>query len=213
MATVPDLLRLSVERYPDAVFVHHRGVDHTYYEIWRKACGLAAWLQRGGLEKGERVALLLANSVEYVVAYYGVQLAGGVVVGLNPDTTDTELAWTLNHCEAAGLIYDGRATQLAAHAAASVGSLRFLMASGGDAPNIGNGAQWTSMGEVEDEGSRVPLRSLEPTDLAQIIYTSGTSGRPKGVTLSHKNLVANTRSIVEYLRLSQLSHMTCSFSF
>ncbi len=202
MQTLTGLFLNTVEKHPDAVFVHHRGIDHNFADIAGRAAALASWLREGGLERGDRVAIVLPNSSDYVAAYFGILLAGGVAVGLNPDTTARELAWTLNHCAATGIVYDDRVTNLVAEIAPQVPSLRLLVARDEEAPDLGDGCSWVALNTLDEEDPPASC-PLTPDDLAQIIYTSGTSGRPKGVTLSHRNLVANTSSIVEYLRLTE----------
>lgn len=197
------LLSASAHRNPDAVFVHHRGRDWTYGEVYKGARSLAAWLRNHGLQSGERVGILLPNSAEYVTCYFGVLMAGGIVVALNPDTTPRELMHTLVHSEPAAIISIPQC-----HAALDAVSNRLdtvqMMVSLGDAQDSACkiGVCRAHLAEVLDEAPIEPDASaVDPASPAQIIYTSGTTGRPKGVTLSHRNLLANCRSIVQYLDL------------
>ena len=90
-----DLFLDRVKATPDGIAVHHRGQDCTYAKIAELADSLAAWLESEGLAPGDRVALLLPNSSQYVACYLGILRVGGVVVALNPDTTARELYHTL----------------------------------------------------------------------------------------------------------------------
>ena len=78
-----NMLRASAERDPRAEVVLHRERRITYGEMWSNVLRVAAFLREHGLEKGQRVALLLENSPEYIAAYYGALAAGGVAVALN----------------------------------------------------------------------------------------------------------------------------------
>jgi long-chain acyl-CoA synthetase len=203
MTTLTAMLRQSACRFPERVFVHHAGEDFTYAQIWNQAVAVAAWLSENGLQLGDRVAILLKNSPEYVASYFGTLLAGGTVVGLNPDTTPRELTRTLNHCTVTALVYHSASSDLLQETVPQVPSLRlFLQADEGVGLRASDGLPRACFGELL-RGSTTGLPTLRPPHVAQIIYTSGTSGKPKGVTLSHRNLVANTRSIIQYLKLTE----------
>ena len=92
MDTLCQLFHASAQQFPGRVAVHHRGQDWTYDQVWQRACRLAAWLKQAGIQPGQRIVVLLPNSIDYVACYVGILLARGVVVALNPDTTPRELA-------------------------------------------------------------------------------------------------------------------------
>ncbi len=194
MNVVTDFLARAVENRAEATVLWEQGESLTYGRLWHTAGGFARCLRDRGIKPGDRVAILLPNGSAYVTAYFGTLLARGVAVGLNPDTTVDELAWVLQHCSPAVVV--GRPVQrdLIGQATARVSNPPAVV--------------WVEGGMLADDDG--PIDVAEPPtccwperdDIAQIIYTSGTSGRPKGVTLAHRNLVANTRSIVQYLKLS-----------
>lgn len=194
------------EREPERIAVHHRQRDWSYGELRERATAVASWLRQGGLQHGARVGLLLPNSAEYVACYLGVQLAGGVAVTLNPNTTPRELSHTLVHSQPAAVVVAPGAEEPLAAVAEQLTSLRLCVVTAPDGAAQAlarvSGRTVAPLGEVWDGQARGCLPQLEPSDLAQIIYTSGTSGRPKGVTLSHRNLAANCSSILEYLELT-----------
>ena len=209
MNTLCELFREQVEAAPGRVAVHCRGVDTTYEAIARQADSVAAWLLQEGLQKGDRVALLLDNSAEYVACYLGILQAGGVVVALNPDTTVRELAGTLGDASPVAVVVGRKAVrplaEWAATSRASNGSgrIRSWIHLDGARPDAAcAGPRVVSWSEVSGRSASAP--SVRPgwDDVAQLIYTSGTTGRPKGVTLSHRNLAANCRSILDYLDLT-----------
>ena len=201
--TLCGLFQASTRRYPDHVLVHHMGRDWTYREIQARATSLAGWLREHGLEDGQRVGLLVPNCPEYVVCYFGVLMAGGIVVSLNPDTTPRELAHTLAHCEPAAVITVPQCEEPLQLVADRLQSVRIVIRLADDPTRC------LALGEHAGTFSEVirhhpldqPAGETDASRIAQIIYTSGTTGRPKGVTLSHGNLLANCRSIVQYLEL------------
>lgn len=164
--------------------------SYSFAEVLRRASSVAAHLQREGLAPGNRVALILNNSIDFVAAYYGTLLAGGVAVLLNAAAKARDLqAWLKDCTPTFALIEEGHSE--ANEAVGSFGSdLRTWRTSSGNCFGC----------EIAD----VPRRSeRSENDPACILYTSGTTGKPKGATLSHRNLASNTAAIVEYLGLDE----------
>src|SRR3990172_6362870 len=89
----------SAERFPKKVAVVHKGKHTTYEEIFLGSLSIANWLIDGGLRKGDRVAILMDNPSEYIKSYFGILMAGGVVVALNIQTSVRTLEYQINHCE------------------------------------------------------------------------------------------------------------------
>ena len=183
---VHDLLRRSAERRPEAPFVVDGIQGATYGEIEERSSRLASVLIDAGVTRGDRVGLIAENSREYVEAYFGILKAGGVVVSLSTALDPASHMSLLRDCGAVGSICGPRQRR-AAQALAATGELRFVlgMDSLAAAPVLAK-----------------PL-SIADTDRAAIVYTSGSTGKPRGAVLRHANIVANTRSIVEYLGLRE----------
>lgn len=195
-----DYLRRSVEQRPDAEAVVHRGRRVSYGQLWRDVCALAAFMKQRGLGQGDRVAILLENSPEYIAAYYAALMAGGVVVALNTAAKARDLVNWLAHCDARWLIADALHPELGEISGAANLKLS-LIGVGGTGPMVQGGARWEDV-IATAVNHPDPICALEPGSVAAIVYTSGTTGRPKGVTLSHRNLVSNVDSILAYLELT-----------
>jgi acyl-CoA synthetase (AMP-forming)/AMP-acid ligase II len=185
-------LELSARRAPDDIAVVHGNRRVSYGELWTNVGAVAGFLRSRGVQTGDRVAILLENSPEYIAAYYGSLAAGAVAVGLNSAARARELACWLEHCGARWLIADtrhsdfGRLSEIAGQQIIGVGAY--------------SDAAFTPWGEVITAAPAVPVDVTEST-AAAIIYTSGTTGRPKGVALTHGNFSANTAAILAYLQL------------
>jgi acyl-CoA synthetase (AMP-forming)/AMP-acid ligase II len=194
-----DMVRRNVDRSPDAEAIVHRGRRVRYGELWSWATALAQSLRQRGLEQGDRVALLLENSPEYVAAYYGVLIAGGVVVALNSSTKARDLSNWINHSNARWLIADAGHPELPETMKTVTGLVQLITVD--DAHKSTHPSLiWHELSHSHPEGS--PDVNIREDDLAAIIYTSGTTGKPKGVTLTHRNLAANVNSILAYLGLT-----------
>jgi len=171
----------------------------SYGDLLDQSLRIARVLQDHGLEHGDRVALLMDNSVACAASIFGALLAGGVFVVVNPQTKRDKLEYILNDCEATVLVTEGPLARVAASAVERVPSIRATLCS-----NLPEGfdpivelEQATAAAEpVPDQPGTIPL------DLAALIYTSGSTGHPKGVMMTHQSMVFAAGSISEYLRLA-----------
>jgi long-chain acyl-CoA synthetase len=172
--SVATVLRDSAARYPDRTAVVDDGVRLTYRELWHEVRCFAAALRARGVGPGDRVGVLLPNTADFPRAYYAVLAAGGTVVPVHALLVADEIAQVLRHSGCRALVSGGPLRALAESAAAQVG-IEVL-----DVP--------------EPTAAHAPLPLAEPRradDTAVILYTSGTTGRPKGALLTHFNLVMN----------------------
>ncbi|MEQ8663770.1 MAG: AMP-binding protein, partial [Gammaproteobacteria bacterium] len=188
--TLGEMLAWHVARHPARPHIqffddYSDGATITYGDLWDGARGIAAALLARGLGPGERVALMLPTGREYFLAFYGAVLAGGVPVPIYPPVRRQQLADHLRRqgrilasCRAAMLVTSADAIALAHLLTAAVDSLRHVL----DATALGGGAPLAAA---------LPRRS---DDVAFLQYTSGSTGDPKGVILSHANLLANIRA-------------------
>jgi len=189
-----------VQRVPEADAIIHGESRVTYEKLWNLSCSVAQYLNQQGMQKDERVSILLENSAEYVAIYYGAQAAGGVAVGLNTAAKARDLENWIRHCGATWLFANESHPELLKLLQRLDNNVKIIIL--GKNNNIETGNDWNSI--VNIDASNFSLSKLDnPNTAATIIYTSGTTGSPKGVTLSHKNLVSNIQSILAYLKLSK----------
>jgi len=195
-----DALLVSAHDVPDKVALVTDEERVTYHELLDRSLRLARALQERGVNRGDRVAVFLENGVAAAVGIYGTLLAGGVFIVINPQTKAPKLAYMLADAGASAIVTDGRLARVVATAAATVPSLATVVqVAGADDPHEGRVAFETVLAETPPE----PRPSgVIPLDLAALVYTSGSTGSPKGVMLSHQNMVFAQGSLVEYLRLS-----------
>jgi long-chain acyl-CoA synthetase len=156
----------------------------SYGELDAAAARVDGLLRGDGLRAGERVLLLLPNVPEFAAAYYGVLRAGGVAVPLDPYLTRTEIAAILRDAEGARLLV-WRELQRSVPASAAL--TVFVLAPG------------SCFDVASPDEARDPPVAVEGGDPAVILYTSGTTGQPKGAVLSHANLAGNAAATAERL--------------
>ena len=182
------LLQESALCLPDKDAVVHGKERLTYGELAQRSCQISQWLLSHGLQKGERVGILTDQAIDYIASYFGVVAAGGVVLGLNTQTSERALATVLADSSTSFVLSHEKYKKFS-QVIKKQEAVRCLEL---DIPAIY---------QVSPEGSWSKI-TLDGEDIAQIIYTSGTTSSPKGVMLRHRNLVANSRSIIKYLGLS-----------
>ncbi len=199
--TVCDQFIDAAHRVPDSTLIHHLGEDYSYDWIATRAENMARGLQELGLKHGDRVGILLENRAEYAVAYFAVQLAGGIVVALNPATTRRELEHTLVHAAPRIVIYLDKSRDALQTVVPQLSDLIGFVPVG--KASIGGTTNSVSFTALTQSAGTHKLNSPRLDRIAQIIYTSGTTGHPKGVSLTHSNLASNTKAIAQCLRLTQ----------
>lgn len=191
----------NAERFPYKDAAIHLGGRINYLELEAAANRLANQLLDFKLKPGERVGLLLESSINYIIAYFAILKAGGVVVGLNSQSTIRDFRNVLGDCEVSGLILGKNSGHVVKEIYQDIPSLKFIV-SDGSYEHYPKEIDKQFLIDIQLKGNPGrPHAARQEEDVAQIIYTSGTTGKPKGVTLSHKNLHANTASIVKYLDL------------
>jgi len=167
----------------------------TYDELRQLSWRYAETLARAGVSKGDRVGIFLRRSVEAVAALFGTWSAGGVAVIVNDTLRTQQVHHILEHSEAVSVVTDSR---------------QMLAVPAFPCPSI-------NLDEVELPDGRRDPAPLIGADLAALIYTSGSTGLPKGVMLSHDNLLSGVRIVSEYLELTAedviLSVLPFSFDY
>lgn len=179
------------------------GQTLTYGDLWAQSLAFAAFLRARGVQPNDRLALIMANGPEAVVATYGTWLAGGVIVPLNAMARSREFGAWLSHSGATVLVHDAAHRDIDS-AVESLTTPPLRIAVGSPSPSASLAwAECLLEGAASGATARdLDARELDPNSLAMLLYTSGTTGRPKGVMLSHGNLAANVASIVSYLGLT-----------
>lgn len=195
----------SATRHPDKIAVIHDDQRTTYSQLNTRANNLAVHLQANGITKGDRIALLLENSIEYIITYYATLKAGAVAAPLNPALKPDGLKYLLNHLEPSAIITSFKSERLLKAADLNTIDLKQLIIKTPRQKWQNTPFELTTFDESTTNpiSPTNPKNPINPTDLASIIYTSGSTGEPKGVMLSHKNIVSNTNSICQYLQLAE----------
>ncbi|WP_228816055.1 class I adenylate-forming enzyme family protein [Nocardia cyriacigeorgica] len=162
-ATLLDLLRHRAETSPGTEAVVETGAQRlTYRQLWDRATRIAGGLHAGGLTRGDRVAIRYPAGADWVLAFWGVVLAGGIAVAVNTRSAEPEI--------------------------------EFVLADAGVREDL-------SPGTPLPDGEPYVAEGLRHDDLAALFYTSGTTGKPKGVPTTHEAFLTNAENMVRCLGL------------
>jgi len=194
---VHDSLSRMATLRPKAEALVFDGEHFSYADIDSRSEGLAKSLVERGVKHGERVVIFMDNSLAAVVAIYGALKAGAVVVPINPLTKADKLAFIMRNAEASVLISDGNLRGAYAFALQAYQPKLTIL---NEASVADEDLLYLPFAEAwaVAPGPRV---AVIDQDLAAIIYTSGSTGEPKGVMLTHLNMISAARSVSEYLEL------------
>jgi long-chain acyl-CoA synthetase len=197
LTTLPDLLRSRASAEPARPFVRFSARTMTYGEFDARTDQLAAGLADLGVSGGDVVSVFLPNSLEFLEAWWAILKAGGVFGPVNPAYVGPEAAYVIEHSRAIAVVTDERGVGV-------LGPVRDQLGGVGHLICIDDcGAGDVSLAAVAERGAGrpVPTPSRELDDLASILYTSGTTGKPKGAMLTHRNLLINATQGAELVPL------------
>ena len=175
----------------------------TFAELADRVARLASALRNLGIAKGDRVAVLSLNQDRYVELYLGVAWAGAVIVPLNVRWSALENEECLRDCRPKVLVLDAAFAAVGAEIAEKIGSFKVIYAD--DAPMKGLPGSTLDYERLLAAATPIPDADVPDKELAGIFYTGGTTGRSKGVMLSHHNLMSNARNMAAELNYDETS--------
>ncbi len=209
-------------RYPDREAVVCGADRLTYAECRARVRLLAKGLHRLGVRRGEKVALLMGNRSEWLLVDFAVALLGGTLVPVSTWSRPRELEYVLRHCDATTLItvdrflgqdYLAMLSEIGAGSSRLPLLRRIVCLSRDRQPGVTAFTDlWEIGAGVADQVIDGAQRAVEPTDIAYILYTSGTTATPKGVPLQHFGLIENMFNIGERQHLTEADRLWLAIS-
>jgi long-chain acyl-CoA synthetase len=186
LGSMRDLMALA-EGHGDKTFLVQGDARLTFAETNARVRAMAAALVAGGVARGDRVALLSANNPEWVVTFWACAAASAVCVPLNAWWKAEELEFGLSDSGAKVLVCDARRYEVMKDALGALPDLEQVIVIGSP--------EWDELAGGPDPGA-MPDVAIDEDDIAGIFYTSGTTGKPKGATVTHRQVVANLQNLM-----------------
>ena len=185
--TIGSVLRRIAGLDPDKTFVEIGGESYSYADVREGVLRTASLFRQMGVEHGDRVCLFMPNCIEYLYCWFGLSELGAISVPINTAYRRDETAYILNNAEAVALVTDPSLSEVAGAAADLAPGIRQRIMRGSETAPGG----WTSFREAFAAASPLADRpSVSPDDVSMLVYTSGTTGNPKGVMVTHRMYAA-----------------------
>ena len=221
--TLPDLLDEMAARRPAREFIVGGETRLTYAATRARVRQLAKGLYQLGVRRGDKVALLMDNRVEWLLVDFAVTLLGATLVPISTWSRARELGYVLNHCDATTFItidrflgqdYLAMLAEIGAPSSDRLPQLKRVVPVGAERPAgmVRFEDLWDMGADVSDATLDACQRAVTPDDVAYILYTSGTTSTPKGVQLQHRGLIENTWNIGERQHLGPDDRMWMGIS-
>jgi len=197
--TLHGKLREIVDQFPERIVMQMRKEDgylrHTYKEFYEISQSIAHFLLEQGVKKGNGVAIVLENRPEWGMIYFGIMLAGAVAIPFDPQSGGEEIKFFLSDSESKIAFTSSKLLSLLTGLTDSVPSLKKIIALDLEKSSKESISFSETISIGSDLKSLTSMPEVFPQDIASILYTSGTTGKPKGVMLTHKNFYSNFQSI------------------
>ena len=191
-------LDAAARRNPDKIFVEMSGRKLTYHQFHDDVLRAAGMFQAMGVQQGDRVCLFMPNCVEYLYCWFGLALLGAIGVPINTAYKRDENAYILNDSEAKALVAHRSLLPVAQEAAALAPGIQHKLVVEENPPNPPSSKDdekgvpsWTSFAQSLSTAEALKEQPpVSPQDVSMLVYTSGTTGNPKGVMVTHLMYVA-----------------------
>ena len=203
-ANLSRILDWARYRFADREALVYDDTTWTFWELDVDVNALAAGLREHGVGQGDRVAIYALNSPEYLLLALAIAKLGAVMIPLNYRLHEEELAYLLDHAQATTFASEPDLAEVAASLAARLPRIGLRLSL---TPGMPDG--WVGVNELIEahRGERVPDAELEDNDLQRVLYTSGTTSRPKGARITHGNCNANMSAQVAELELTSADRL------
>ena len=200
-----DALENTQNHFPDKEAILFAGESITYQDLHERACRLSSALKEiANLQPGDRVALFLPNRPDFIVSYYAVVRLGAIAVSLNVMLKHDEVRFILNDCAAKLIITTKELFDQVPKASEIPSVEKILCVDKADRAGVFEVAKL-----LLSVSSDVPTVDSGENSGAAILYTSGTTGKPKGVLLSHGNVISNVSATIYHTRMSANDRLIC----
>lgn len=201
--TIPALLTARARAQADKIFLYFKDIEVSYGELAARTARLAGGLAQLGLVAGDKVCVMLPNCAEYVYLFLGAPRLGVTLVPINTALKQEEVAYIADNSDARAIVVTPAFLPVAQALAASSEKLRWIIVVGGEAAAASVPFEQLLVEAAADSDA------ARPESVVAIMYTSGTTGRPKGVMLTNANYIHNCRQAQAALAMAEDERAMC----
>ncbi len=204
MTTLHEKLKEIVLSDPNRVVMQIKHANsfqkNTYQKFYDKACAISQALILHNIQKGDRISIVLENCLDWGCIYFGIIMTGAIAVPLDPQSTPDDVKFFIEHAQCKIVFTSNQLLPTFQNIFLEINSLEKLIVTDF---NIPQNKKFISLETfIEPKNTKLEMPEITQDDIASILYTSGTTGTPKGVMLTHKNFYSNYESIDEFGGLS-----------
>ncbi len=210
--TLPEILKTSALTHPSRDCIIHKNQKITFLDLERSTSQFAVTLQERGIQKGDRVGIIMENTPGFVKCFFSILKAGGVVVAINPNYKIPEIEYIVDDSDIKVLIA-GSAQETLSHAFRQIKSVKLVLKMNEIPIHYDDNSSSRTLYHFKDEEKPLSFDSeksglpiITPDDPAIFQYSGGTTGTPKAAVGLHRNLVANVYQFSEWLKCIDKSH-------
>jgi long-chain acyl-CoA synthetase len=207
------MLTHGATHYPENVAVVYKDNNLTFRELEALTNRFARALLARGVKKGDKVCLLMTNRPEFIIGFYGVARIGAIVSAMNPSYKEREIEYQINNSEAVALVVQNELFPLVEAVYEQLPNLKHIITVGPGAPS--GTIKFERFADVikDQPATPPPPAEIDWKDLVALPYSSGTTGLPKGVMLTHENLVCNNLQFTATMRIRETDRMMLFLPF
>ena len=204
---IPQLIRQSCQRNPQKTFLFFEDQAISYRKFQEDIYRTANWFSRMGINKGDRVCVNLPNCPEFLYVWMGLSHIGAIMVPINVAFKEKEAAYILRHSECAALVGNAETLRVTRKIQRELPHLKWIISVDGK-PGSSDVVNFSSF--RQEEAQLLNPMDLDADDISSIMYTSGTTGPPKGVMVTHRTYVCSGQGYTHWIHISDQDRLfTC----
>lgn len=203
-----EIMTRGKDLYPDKIALYYKDLTWTYGALEDQTNQVARGLQQLGIKKGDRVGLLHINSPYFIISYFAVAKLGAIVVPINVMFKGEEITYLMKDAQAKAMIVGANFTPLIRQIRAGLDTVQSIVLVDMDGP-VEDSSFVSFAGFLTGESSVPVTEGITEDDVAVFLYTSGTTGHPKGAMLTHRNLVSNAAATAEATETTEKDNTLC----